>query len=288
MKKLLLLTLALVLCVTSSSVWAEEEEKELLIPVSGMQITITPKQSEDKDAKPNDLLGIKKVTVFRRRSNVLRATWYSLVRELAENTVYPTYVIQTRKGILDVSNLSHKTAFLNPILWPNGYLNTITSLPLWMDPAYLSLKRRQKRNFFIGLVQFNTDVVANISVEYREPLLFFKNLYDQFIKAGKVRDNIEIKRSEEKRLERFVEEFFFVSEKGEGEVKVKINGVEKELKVKEVGNDYFTLFVLNDPTNPLILKLELETRKLPDAFEESFKTFKTFFEYQISEIEFKE
>lgn len=289
MKKGLILLIAFVMFVNLAVAedTEDKQDKEFLIPVSGMTLTITPEIAEEKQAGLNDLLGIKKVTVSRRRSNVLRLTWYSLVRELAENTVFPTYVMKTRKGILDVSNFSHKTAFLNPIFWPGGFYNTVTSLPLWVDPAYLKLKRRQKRNFFVGLVHFNTEVIKSISVEYREPLLFFKNLHDQYIKSGKVRENLDLKRSEEKRLERFIEDFAFVTEQGDDKLQVSVNGVPQELNVKKIGNDYFELWVLDDPTNPLVLKLELDSRKMPHAFEDSYEKFKKFFEYKISEIEFQ-
>lgn len=260
-------------CVVSWPVFSEA------IPLQKVAIRISQKTLSDND----NLLGSKTVMIDRAGDGY-KATWYSIVKELDESGDYPTHKIKSKRGVITVDGLENKTSFLLPELWAQGYLRADLVLPLWIDPAYLKLKSRERRILNPGLVNNNANYLKQAPPEVFERLTFFQNLYDQVIVDEDLQPNVQLSKSDQKELKNFARNFFYAGIIAHTKASLIVNGNKKAYPSVIIGNDYFHMIVVDDPTSPLVIGFQIFSDKAPRLFQEVFKDFKRLFEFQVTQV----
>ncbi|MCP5464384.1 MAG: hypothetical protein H7A33_05095 [Deltaproteobacteria bacterium] len=272
--RFLTLILGFVFCLLSSLAFAQA------IPLDNLNITIEPQEISDSGA-----MGQKSIRVDQNARGV-KISWYSLVKELDKEAYYPTYKIRARRGIMEVDGFEGKVGFFQPILWGNGYLRLDTVLPLWLPPEVLNLKGRQRLKFNAGIIG-NRKVLLKAAPDAAfEQMSFIDSLYRQYVNAGEPRGDLDISRSERKRVKDFVDEFFEVQRLAKVDAELQINGSTKEFPALVIGNDYFQFVVIDDPLNPLVLSFKLFPKEAPRFLRKIFKAFKKDVEFRVTQIQY--
>jgi hypothetical protein len=214
----------------------------------------------------------------------LTVTWFSLAKELYSENPYPHYKIKSKKGVIQFDSLLAKGGFFLPALWSDGYMRLDSVLPLWVDPIYLGLKNREKRAFNLGILNFNRNLVKATPDLIFEKLSYFQNLYDQFVERGAVRSDVNLNKSDQRELKKFSNDFFEIQSVARTEVSIIVNQVQKTVKARILGNDYFQLVVLDNSDNPLVLAVKFFPNEAPRIFKSLFSFFKKNLEFKITQV----
>jgi len=251
------------------------------IPLNKMTLQINPlhKNNDDSAIEP------KTIRIIQTDKS-LKVFWYSLVKEKAADAYYPTFKVKANRGIVETDALNGKAALFYPALWGNGYIRTETALPLWMDPKILELKGRQKIPFNVGIINLNKYLLKAAPDAVFEKISFFQNLYDQYVYGTEIRADVKISKSEEKDLKKFIKEFFSVEQLAKTKSALYVNNVKEDYPVLLIGNRYYEMVVINDPLNPLVIRLKFNNDKAPKLFKKQFDEFAELFEYYISHINY--
>ncbi|OVE81448.1 hypothetical protein BVY03_03700 [bacterium K02(2017)] len=249
------------------------------IPLNGLSIRLVP-----KDAK-TDKVAPKNINILSSRLGY-RVMWYSLVKELQEQTMYPTYRINANRGVIEINNFELKTSFFHPSLWGNGYIRSETALPLWIDPEYLALKGRQKRTLNIGLLNGNKHLIKQAPDSLFDQVNFFQSLYDQYVQGGVVKEEVNLRKSVRKSLKKFTKEFFLVHKVAKTKAELFVGDKKTKLDAVIIGNAYFNLVVIDDPLNPLVIHFKIFDNKVPTVFKQIFKRFKKHFEFRVTQLKY--
>lgn len=231
----------------------------------------------------NDI-NVKRVKILVSGDGTL-VTWFSLTKELYSENPYPHYKIKSKKGAIQFDSWVAKSHFFLPALWSDGMMRLDSVLPLWVDPIYLGLKNREKRSFHLGILNFNRSLVKATPDLIFEKLSYFQNLYDQFVERGDVRSDVNLNKSDQRELKKFSNDFFDLQLVARTEVSVIVNQVQKTIKARILGNDYFQLVVLDDPDNPLVLAVKFFPDEAPRIFKSLFSFFKKNLEFKITRVD---
>lgn len=250
------------------------------IPLNGLNFKIVPTH-----VKAHESLADKSVHVDQSEKGI-KVFWYSIVREKDTEKFYPTTKVKANQGIVETDSLEFKEALFHPHLWGNGYIRSLTALPLWVNPKLLQLKGRQKAEFDLGLLSKNKNVMGAAPDFLFSQISYFQNLYDQLISGGKLKTNLNLRRIEVRELERFIAEFSHVYKLASTKARLQVNSAEGDYPGVILGNDYFQLVVLDDPLNPLILSFKIDTEKIPRVFHDAFVSLKPDLEFRIAQISY--
>lgn len=251
------------------------------IPLNNLDLRIVPRYIENKDQ-----IGIKTVHI-EQKQNHLQVDWYSLVKELAQETYYPTYKIKARKGAIQLYDFVGRTHLYLPALWADGYITTSKVLPLWLAPEYLEMKSRESKLLFLGIFQINEGLLKRTPDYQFENIRYAKNIYNQYIVADSIKPGVSLKSRDRKDLKKFIKGFPLVHKISKTKVEIYVNGSKEKYPARIIGNEYFHFVVIDDPLNPLIVNFKLFVDEVPDQFKRAFKVLKKDLEYQVTQIHFQ-
>lgn len=251
------------------------------LPLTGTTLRLVPKGSGDQVLP----VGPKIIQVIKKGS-ALQASWFSLTREAVPEQLYPTYKVKTARGVVEVDGLSGKDKFFHPHLWGVGFVRLSGSLPLWMDPACLGLKGREKMNFEPGFLSLDHVALKASPHEVFQKVLYFQNEYQYYIKNGEINPNASLKRADERELKSFLKEYFQVSLLAKTKVKLVVNKKVQELAARMIGNRYYHLIVLDDVLNPLVVAFRVTPDRAPRVLKKSFASLNRHFEFQVTQVSY--
>lgn len=251
------------------------------IPLNDLSLDLVFRHADEQGNRRT-----KSITVSKSDHSI-KLTWHSLHKEKDEQARYPTYKIRTRRGMIETGSFDLKTALFLPALWGDGYMRVDTALPLWLDPASLELKGRQKKSFNVGLLDVNMYLLKLTPTELFEQIVYFQNLYRQYVSGSGIRPGIKLGRSEQRDLEMFVKEFSFIKRIARTRASLLVNRQQESYPALILGNEYFHLVVLDDHLNPLVISLRIFPEKVPGMFLKIFKKFKENFEFTITQLNHK-
>lgn len=255
----------------TSPTFAKKDDgpSDIKIPTSNLTIKIRSKSFGEQG-----ILNERHVEVDENKS-LSRLTWLNISKEQVEGR-YPTYRIAAKKGVVEFKEKIGKQAFFHPVFWPQNYVLLGESLPLWLAPEYLDLGRRKSKAFSLGLLKSKPLAMKGLGPQVYQEILYFRNLYEHYEKEG-FRGST---------LKKFQKEFFEVEFLRHTGTHVVINGESHDLPTQVIGNRYYEMTVLDQPDNPLILKLEFFPKKAPSVFKRSFDYLAENFEFRITQIRF--
>lgn len=261
----------LLVLIAATPTWAQS------LPLNNLSLRLVPRHHEV------DEIGTKTIVTSQSPAGI-KVTWYSLIKEYDEEAYYPTFKIKTRKGLIDSDGLSNKTSFFQPMAWGMGYMRAETALPLWVDPEYLNLKGKTQRQFNVGLLDVNRQLIRLAPDKIFETLSFFQSLYDQYVLSGRVRSDVGLNRRDQKEMERFITGFFLIHQISSTKTSLYIGVEKQEFGAKILGNDYFQLTVLEDSSNPLVVSFKIFPDEAPKVLRKVFKDLQKYFEFRITQI----
>lgn len=245
----------------------DDSPSDIRIPRSGLSVKLRSKSFQSEGVLTERFIDIN------RRGKLMRVSWMSIHKE-AEEARYPTYKIKAKKGIVEFDDIHGKSVFFHPMLWPQQYTLLGEASPLWLDPAYLELRKRKDKPFQLGLLKVKPNALKGLSPQHYEEILYFRNLYEHYEKEN---DSV---------LKTFNKYFFEIEMIRHTGVHVVVNSQSLDLPAKIFGNRYFQMIVLDQPDNPLILSLEFFPNKAPKVFKRSFDFLAKNFEFRITRIDF--
>lgn len=249
------------------------------IPLDKLAIRLVPRSEEAAGD-----VGVKTIKIAQSDSGV-KLAWFSMVKELDPSAVYTTYKIRAKRGMIEINDFDGKNALFLPHLWGNGYINTQTSLPLWLSPDYLS-EGKQAKMFNVGLVNADKNLLKLAPAALLTELNYFQNLYDQYVQGLQTKTLVNLKKSDEKELRDFIRDFFYVRLMAKTKATLVANGIKENYPAKIIGNDYFHLVVVDDVLNPLVVTLKIFPEKAPQLFKKSFDYFKKNFEFVVTQVNY--
>ncbi|MBF0106656.1 MAG: hypothetical protein HQM16_15180 [Deltaproteobacteria bacterium] len=249
------------------------------IPLDKMSLRLIPR---DADA---DVVGSKTITLELTPFG-LKLLWYSLVKEFDEGAHYPTYKIKAHRGVVEVDNLEQKTVFFHPSLWGEGYLRTESALPLWLNPDYLDPESKQRMYFNVGILNLDKYMIKKAPDVIYDQVIFFQNLYDQYVDREEIREGLNLNKTDQKEIKKFIREFFYIKRIAKTKTEIYVNNRQESYPAVVFGNTYFQFVVVDDPLNPLIVSLRVIPEKAPKPFQESFSRFKKNFEFRVTQVSF--
>lgn len=266
--------LFLMLCFVSLQVHAA------VVPLNGLKVTIVPKHRDAEDE-----LRIKSAWV-NSQQNVIKISWYSLVKDFVEGATYPTYKIKAERGVIETEALTNQGQVVVPAFWGQGFIRLNQGLPLWVSPELLKLKGRQKRHLNLGFSGQSDYLQKFMPDEAYEKVSYFNTLYNQYFNESGVRPEIPVKKKTRKELDSFYRGFFFVEALAKTKAELFINDVKESVDARIFGNDYFQMVILDQEDNPLILQFGFVTKKIPGPFRRLFTEIGKLIEYRVSHVSY--
>jgi hypothetical protein len=223
----------------------------------------------------------KKVDIKSQSRNAYQVAWTSVLRTHVTDDPYPTHKIVPVEGKLALNANQLGGSFLHPHFWAKGAFNVQKTMSLWLDPSYLSKKPKWKV-FDPGIFRSHDILLQSAPEDIQKKVLAMRRDYMAFRMAA---HKEEAPRSLQKEFENFEEEFFRIKEQDEEKMNVRVKGEWKEVDVKVLGNDHYTLKVLNDELNPLVMSLSFHEEKAPRYLKDAFVTLKKTFSYQLQDLQ---
>lgn len=250
------------------------------IPLNNVVLRLVPSAKKEEE-----LLAVKTVQLSQTPSGA-KILWQSLVKERDETAHYPTFKIKADRGVIEGDGFVGKTGFFQPALWGNGYILTDSFCPLWLDPEFLQLKLKDSRSFNAGFLNVNNNLLRLAPDKTYQKLIYFQNLYDQYVEAGAIKVGLVIKKNDAKELKEFIKEFFVMRNLAKSKATLYVNKVKETYPAKIIGNDYFQFVVIDDPLNPLVIYFKIFPEKTPRLFRDVFKDLKDDFEFYVTQIHY--
>ena len=96
--------------------------------------------------------------------------------------------------------------------------------------------------------------------------------------------NVQLSKSDQKELKSFARNFFYTGIIAHTKASLIVNGNKGSYPSVIIGNDYFHLIVIDDPTCPLVIGFQIFAEKTPRLFQDVFKDFKRLFEFQVTQV----
>lgn len=250
------------------------------IPLDNVVLRLVP------SAKTADELLAVKTAQLTQTPNGAKILWQSLVKERDMNAHYPTFKIRANRGVIETDGFIGKSGFFPPALWGNGYIRTDSFSPLWLDPEFLQLKTRDTRAFNAGFLNMNANLLRLVPDKTYQKLIYFQNLYDQYVTAGDIKAGATIKKADVKELKEFIKDFFVMRNLAKTKATIFVNKAKETYPGKIIGNDYFQFVVIDDPLNPLVIHFKIFPEKAPRLFKNVFKDLKDDFEFYVTQIHY--
>ena len=272
-KKIIILSLFILSVFILNNVYAQA------IPLNDLELKIEQKHLNN----PNEPPLTKHVKVGKTK-RTLRAFWYSMAKELSEDSYYHTYKIKANKGILETDNFNSKRSLLLPSMWGDGYIRSETALGFWLDPEFLDLSGKKRIPFNVGFINPNKYLLRAAPDSIFDKITYFQNLYEQYVVDHKIRADVNISKSHAKELKKFIKEFFNARKIAKTKAKLNVNNVEESYPALIIGNHYYHLTVIDDPLNPLVINFKVLADNAPKLFEQQFKEMKKLFEFSVAEV----
>lgn len=249
------------------------------IPLDKMVIRLVPKSPDGVGP-----IGVKTVEVARLGEKI-RLSWSSLDKELVSEDPYPRYKVMGLSGVLEMPGLTGKAAFFHPEFWGRGFLRLQDELPLWLDPVYLTLSGKAKKDFQIGWLNADKKTLQAAPDAHFEKILYFQNLYGHY--GGTPKPGLApLTDADKKSLREFNRDFFQVEFIAKTKAELVVNKKRASLPARIIGNEYFHFTVLDDAENPLIVSFRVLPEKTPVVFRKVFDYFKQHFEFQITQVNY--
>jgi hypothetical protein len=247
------------------------------ISLDKMVLRLMPKSPQGAAAT-----GVKTVEVTRQGEKI-RLSWSALQKELVSADPYPRYKVMGLSGVLEMPGLSGAAGFFHPEFWGRGFQRLSGELPLWLDPVYLTLSGKDRRDFNIGWLGVDKKTLQAAPDAHFEKIMYFQNLYTHYGGALKT-GSAGLTDSDKKALKEFARDFFQVELIAKTKAGIVVNKERVSVPARLIGNDYFQFTVLDDPDNPLVMSFRVTPEQVPSVFRKVFDYFKQHFEFQVTQV----
>ncbi|MDD5438248.1 MAG: hypothetical protein PHC70_03835 [Patescibacteria group bacterium] len=247
---------------------AEAAKKVNFVPGSQIEIRQTylgvGAKLDDKQAGDNKE-GVRIVTLERFAPMVYANLSWKLSRRVEGSA--STTEMQTVKGKMTGIELKQNHQLYLPGYWPSEALNVSNLSAIWLsEDVYNALSKNKLAGINFGILDTSLYGALNTSKVFSEAI---KSLQDQ-VGQAELKEDLDVTRAEETF----------------SDWTLNINGQDVKVQVIKAKSWFGEIVVLNNPQNPLILKMTFDPA-IPDAASKikNYDLLKTLLGYEVTRLD---
>lgn len=247
---------------------AEAAKKVNFVPGSQIEIRQTylgvDAKTEDQKAGDNKE-GVRIVTLERFAPMVYTNLSWKLSRKVEGSS--SSTEMQTVKGRISGADLKQTHQLYPPAYWPSQELNVNSISAIWLsEDVYNELLKNRVAGLNYGIMDSSLYEGLKTSKDFSDAI---KSLQDQ-VSQAELKDDLDVTRAEEQL----------------SDWTLKINDQDVKVQVIKAKSWFGEIVVLNNPQNPLVLKMTFDPA-VPDAASKikNYELLKTLLGFEVTRLD---